>query len=234
MVLQQEIQDIVGLLNHKDLVTLELNGTKGRIPIFGEHIDYISSKYYEHLLRIFRESKHPNKGFSDSLYYIFYNIEQQARLGDIASDFHGDGTIYDIGCGIGLASIVYAKLTGRPIIAFDRDRADVERAKELSKLFGVDDLVELSVDNAEHFFETKSLSKKDTFLISGISDRVSNHLMQFLLCYSVSLIHNSCYETKYLNDGHFARLCLWFADNRYNLRAFRARLPSNIVLIAKK
>lgn len=98
---------------------------------------------------------------------IYNRLEFSCLLGSICANLNHD-KFFDVGCGVGISSIVYSKITKKPAIAIDQEQQFISIADYLSALLDVD--IELYDLPAQDFFQDNIPNQSNLLLISGPCD----------------------------------------------------------------
>ncbi len=101
---------------------------ENQLPVFGESSETVADALYR---RALKESGNPLliRSFYSEL-CTFY-----AQVGAYAATVSSKkGKLYEVGCGLAVPSLAYARMTGLPTIAMDYSRSEIREAKKLAEL----------------------------------------------------------------------------------------------------
>ncbi len=231
----------------KRLAEVRLNpfDESGKIRLFGEFTHELSKELYEAACR-YNKDLLPQDYIQDNKTRDLAHriVEHQTKLGALASEIHQpEGNVYEIGCGIALPSISYAKLTSNPIIAIDKDGAEIKKAKGLARKLNVD--IEFFVNNAENVIIKRGLNPKDIVIINESRGMINEYWPILLQKYDFTLMFSNNFDLRDHNGYRYAKhleeeiLTPWFdkifKTNGYKFKIGRSSYDEEtLVILASK
>lgn len=222
-------------------VTLEPFESKGKIELFGDFTHRLARELYEFYCRLHPDKSHPiqyqrRKSHRDN---AFQHTEYLAKTGALAASIHkNNGIIYELGCGIAIPSITSYKLNGLPVIAIDKKKREVKRAKILSKELNAD--LELIADKAENVIAKRGLKPEDVVIITRPAGSLTNYWKELLRNYEFTLVLNGYY---YPEDYSYEDLLemidtivdKYFKKYDYNVKVGKSKFDEHLlVFLASK
>jgi len=152
-------------------VELTPKNDEGHVPIFGEQTHVLARGFYDLSRTYIDNSFYAALDYYPSMPEVrIWGHEQvslEAKLGALAAKLKGMGQFYDLGAGVCIASLAFLKLTGKPAIALDKESRWLEIGKKVSRELNSDENLEIVLDKAEEYIQTKSFSSEDTIFMNG-------------------------------------------------------------------
>lgn len=208
------------------------------IPVLRGLTRKIVEGLYCHIERIFEEEALPIEPFDKMETFVYNLVEHQAKLGVIATELNiPTANLYDIGCGLAIPSLVYARISGKKVTAFDPNKEDLERAARFASQLGVGKLVDLVQATAQDFFRQRPTQPKDTLILSSPENYIAPVILEFLFDRGINMIHSFCAPPHLIDNQYLMHeyLNFWYLSNGYDLKLATTRnFPQGRVCIAKK
>jgi len=181
------IDDLVGKRNKS---RVSLTG-KNRIPILEttKHQTLRIAKVYTDHMRTEEPDYYPKDAYLQPLFrqQALEEVENLARLGAIAARVTRDGgTMYDLACGSGVASMVYNMLTGQVPIAIDNNPEILAKAKNIAGGIGAN--VDFRNSTIEDYMSNISLKQQDVLIASGLKIRLIDYALDLTRKNNLTLI----------------------------------------------
>jgi len=171
---------------------------------------------------------YPADAYSHPIYrqHALDEVESLARLGAIAASMTKDGgTMYDLGCGTGVASMVYNMLTGQVPIAIDEDSNILAWAKNIAGDIGAN--VDFRNSTIEDIMGCASLRQQDVLIASGLKNRLNDYALDLARNNNTAIIYFGIVENEDL-----ANVAVRLPDSSHSLQIARVNTLSSLEKLA--